>query len=1104
MASGLEENLSAPRGESATRAALVGRQRELQVFDMLLRELLDGAGSGLVLTGEAGIGKTRLLRAMQARATGVAQVFETRCLEGITAPAFAPWLHLLGEFASWADHSSEDEMAAAARRWAAQVAQGGEERDFAVDSRFALFEELANLVRRFCRIRPVVLCFDDIHLADPASVIALRTILARVRDARLLVLVTCRDGRHEGATELTSLLLELGQGGRRLALAGLGPSEVAEFLAADGHAVNDMVVETLWRRSGGNPFFLREIIGCLKDSVDPGALPPAARDAVLQRLHPLEPSVRAVVDAAAVLGDEAQVSLLQAMLDLDSSFEVLERLQRAREMNLVGIGDDRHEIFTFRHAIVREAIYDAIPVSRRARLHAAAARGLRQAGGEDDPDRLGKIVHHALCALPEGDTDEVVRLTCRAAETAARSYAYERAATYLRSALDSLPPLADASRTGNERNRLELLLQLAAILERCDHRKHSREAYREACDLARRLDDPANLARAVIGLYPRGDISVMPDPESLAAMREALAQSAGIAPALRVELLGRLAKAQYYSADLAVREELATKAVEIAEASGDDFLVATARVSRHFATWGPEEESDGGRAASHGEELGRQVGDPDVVFGSLFWRLTDAIERGDVASAETDIEQFGALAETRREPFYLWRASVFRAARMLLTGRFLEAERAIAEAHGLGEEAASPNVGMTWGVQRAFLLQERGDGPGALELLRRVADAMGGLPAARCLLLGGLVQAGETGEARELFARLAAEDFALRSDQSWATSMVQLARACVELGEPTHAETLLERLAPFADRIALVGWLDACEGSLGRWVGRLAQHAGHPDLARRHLRHALEGNRRMGAWPHVARTQCDLARLLQTTGSEGARAEAANLAQHAFETAKRLGMESLASQARELGGESAASRRPSHPESRPQLSRDGDFFRAEFAGRSCTIKDARGVRYLAFLLEHPREGVHVLDLRLAAGGHEVPNAAAGPYASMGEKRLDAEGLRRLRQGRGPREKGGPQDAARDRSLLRALREELASTEADGDGARTALLAEEIDRVSARLMDRYSEVPAEVERARKAVTNAIRYSIGRIRRIDPALGRHLDFHVRTGTFCAYEP
>jgi DNA-binding NarL/FixJ family response regulator len=440
---------------------LLERGEELAALESVVEAARDGRGQLVLVAGEAGIGKTSLVRALRAR-LGERAAFLLGACEPLSVPVpLAPLREIVGAEASGSD--GEDALA------------------------------LARLVLGALRARaPAVAVLEDAHWADPATVDVLRLLARRVEDAGAVVLVTYRDDELAVNPALAMLVGDLvtSPATRRMALAPLSQAAVRNLAGS-----TDVDADGLWRLTGGNPFLVVEALAA-RDG-----LPSSVRDATLARVGRLGPAARGVVDAAAVIGQRVPLELLTTIAP-GAGDAVDEALAR-------GVLTDDGATLGFRHELIRQAIESAISAPRRAALHAAVCAALEQTAAATEPARLA---HHAELA---GLADEASRYAALAAGDAERIGALREAALQLERALRLRPDLPALE-------RFELLLRFSRAANFAGLMPQARTAAEEALALAERALDARARGRA-LNLLAAALWSLDQLEEARAAARSAIA-----------------------------------------------------------------------------------------------------------------------------------------------------------------------------------------------------------------------------------------------------------------------------------------------------------------------------------------------------------------------------------------------------------------------------------------------------------------------------------------------------------------------------------------------------------------------------------------------------
>ncbi|HSD77606.1 MAG TPA: AAA family ATPase, partial [Solirubrobacteraceae bacterium] len=557
-----------------------GRGPVLARLEQAWADAVGGALRFAVVTGEPGIGKTTLAGelARRAHAQGGA-VLLGRSDEHALVP-FQPWIEALERLldalpGAHADHWLTAHDGALARllpaRSAAHASVG------APRERYLAFELVRALLEDVAARRPVLLVLDDVHWADADSLSLLRHLARSAPGARLLVVLCARAAELEPAVAQT--LAELRREGPlvRVELAGLDDDAVGALLARRTGATDLESARRYRARSGGNPFFLDELLREAQEAGGDVEGPPAGvRDVIGRRLARLDGATLRALDVAAVWGTEFDVAAL-ARVDDRPVLEVLEALDGAVEAALVA-ATDRQGRYAFAHAIVAETIVSALPASRRARLHLQIAEVLaeRHAAGEVG---AGEVVRHLRAAGTLAGGERLATWELAAAREATAALAHAEAAAHYEAVLAARPGVAD-------RERAEVLLALGHAHDRAGRRGRARAAFSEAAALARAARDGDLLARAALGHGGMAVVIAAADPAAVRLLEEALAAASAADAATSARLLARLSVELYYS-DRARARDLSAVAVERARRAGDAAALAAALNARRVALWSP-------------------------------------------------------------------------------------------------------------------------------------------------------------------------------------------------------------------------------------------------------------------------------------------------------------------------------------------------------------------------------------------------------------------------------------------------------------------------------------------------------------------------------------
>lgn len=884
---GAEETALALPAELRLHASgpFIGRRRELaelrSEWALGVRQRPERERRRLVLlAGDAGVGKTRLIAEVASLAHGEgAIVLAGRAPQEALAP-YQPFVEALHQYVLGAElealrrHTREyaADLAALAPELARRMPEltrraASEE----LSERYRLFEAFVGVLTEISRTTPLLLVLDDLHWADRTTLLLLRHVARAPTLSRVLVLGAYRSTEVPGEG-FAGALAEL----RRerlvseLALGGLDETEVAELVRAltDAHP-SAPLRRALHERTEGNPLFVEAIVRHLSDAgVDlarGGAselrrvgLPQGVRDVIAGRLHRLDADALEVLRCAAVIGRDFDLRLLESVVSLDEERFLL-ALDAALAAGLVNEVSSRSGSAAFSHALIRETLYEGLSAARAERLHRRVAAALEQDGG-DDERRLPALALHFTRAAEPSTFPKAIEYATRAAEQATRVLAHDEAVGHLASALEVLERFDHAA----DGRRCELLLALGEAEIRAGERPAASASLRRAAALATQLGDDAALVRAVIGASDRYvQQPGVEDQELIALIEQALATPAGAEPATRVRLLSRLCGALYYTSGGARLGGLAAEALAIADGLAVPVAHADAWSAACRARWNAEQLPERTVAATEMLTAARRARNLELELQAHAWLVVSLLERGDIDAVDAQIAAFAAGAERIRQPLYLWNATVWRAMRAQLSGRLTEAEQLATAALAMGARA-EPVTAPQWFAIQLFAIRSEQLRLGELrDAVRRVVAEHPRMPAWRAVHARMLTEVGELDAARRELDALVENDFALLSpDGNWLAALTILAEVGAALGEPSRIELIYARLAPFAGRIATVGLATVCLGSVERSLGALAAAAGERVAAIAHLERALVANAAIGAAGWLAHCQVELAELL--------------------------------------------------------------------------------------------------------------------------------------------------------------------------------------------------------------------------------------------------
>ncbi len=838
------------------RIPLMGRKSELSELRSAFSVAQQGHSSILLICGEAGIGKTRLIQEFAHELRDQrAMLLESRCDEAESAPPFWIWTQLLRAQSLRQILSPEDLLPESSLE-NAKTTRGSA----ALEDRSLRFDAVVQALSRVSQDRPLLLLVDDLQWADPSSLALFEYFARYTRDARILTLCVVRtpDGvdREPFDAALGNILNH--SNAHRIELLGLTESEIGEWMrwVTETDPDEDQV-SALHARTCGNALYLSELLDSPESVIDKN-LPRGLRATLHRRLSSLGQADRELLTRAAVLGQSFSLERLCGVFSLDtqSTLRWADRLIHHRVLEPGGeLG-----MFQFSHALVRENLYADLTPSSRFALHRCIAESLAKSERLGSEDSLEEIAYHFGQVAFLGEVNPAIQYSLRAAYRANDRMAYEAACQHCTRALE----LESRSTTYDPKRHFEILNLKGQSEVLALERARARDTFTTAIELARKLDDANCLAAAVLGFSCSGygDVSV-PDEPAHALIEEALARLPKNEVHWTVRLKVRLSALPPYSDSMQERERLSHEALERARkhARAENVSIRMALVGRLFALVGPGqakarlELADELRSIESAEDTRNpDLFVSDATFVSYSAEYGAALELGDAARAEI------ALTHTTRRGEqlgggYRWWCLIFHAARAIAQGRIEEAERRIEAASSVGikDQLMVPHI-VIHGLRSWSALQHGTLHREALQVMSENLWATG----AHMRVLGAYAwfRSGEKDRALCMLSALDAEGMSsLPRNEFWSFSTALLAEMADIRADPKHANALYQLLVPFQDTVLTLGAVHLAWGSAHGALGMLAYAAGRKDAGKYHLSAALTRDSDLGLEPALLRTE---------------------------------------------------------------------------------------------------------------------------------------------------------------------------------------------------------------------------------------------------------
>jgi hypothetical protein len=990
-----------------------GRARELEVWREALTDVRAGRAATLLVSGDPGIGKSRLVEEASriAESSGFAIVWGAAWESG-GAPAFWPWSQVFRALERSSILCAAPELA----RLLPELGEAPAGEDAV--ARFELFDAVLQVLTALARQRPILVLLEDLHAADLPTLELLAFLVAHLRDVPLAIAATYREPEARRAAPRGELLDRIARKATVLRLGPLEPDEVS-LLAREIAPEADGFAE-LYRTTEGNPLFVIELLRSPTASI-----PESVRAVIRDRIDLLDAEPRAVLEAAAVIGREVSPLLLAAVC-LRDPVKVATDLAAAAALGLVSERPHGRGMFT--HGLFAEVLRSSLPPAERAELHLRVADELERHPGAP----LAEIAHHLLHADAGERAIDAAR---KAAEHAGEQLAFEEAADLLDRAL------AIARGTQNAERTTELLLELATARTLGGDAAGGRSAALEAAELARVLGSPRLLAGAALAYGAAFTIGVT-DLGLVQLIEEALRALPDEDSDLRARLMGRLAAARQPSSDPGPPMALARDAIAMAQRIGGDRtrLEVLHLAGAALAKLAPPRE----RTAIDEEacRLATLLGVRSLALRAHARLVFDHLELGDLSKALEHVERHQARASGLHLASVRWPGIMFRALLALYQGRFAEQRALLAEVEPYDDQM------LRWSLEmhRIGTLRTIGDDAGLAGLSSSLwAQARPPYPLYDRVLSWMIgVRAHRIDPNAELQHHDPQELVTQRDPvlATWAAEVAAFAR------DRRWAHALYGWLAEMPERIALQAMHGMfIDGPIARPLMLLADVLDDIAAVERHFEHARSILRSHGARPLEARLLYERACI---DSRRGRTRDAQLYLEEARAAARELALPLLARIEEALP----------RGEGEVVLQREGEYWLVKGLGGSVRVKHSRGMEMLERLVSQPGRAIHSLEL---SRGPDAERSDAGEVLDARARETYRVRLAELEAELAEAEEWN--DAARTERLSaekEALEAELARAFGLGGRARTSGSTAERARINAQ-----RRIADSIRRIRKA-------------------------------------
>jgi eukaryotic-like serine/threonine-protein kinase len=567
---------------TAQRTPFVGRDTESSAIRSTISHALPGNGSVIMLSGGAGVGKTRLaIEIAEDAARSGSACFMGRCYERDDPVPYLPFVQIieamldqqpsLAEIARMVGDNGPElaQLTPCLRRVFPHTPDAPELPP--AQKRHYLFQSVAEALQRAARTRPQLLILDDLQWADESTLALLIHLANRLSRYPVVIIGTYRDEYwdHPALARTIEELLKLGV--RPLKLSGLSRDSVAKMLEQmSERQMPESLVNTIFRETNGNPFFIEEVYRHLAEErrifddtgafftelkIDEIDVPANVRLCIVRRLNRFRADEMRVLSAAAILGRSFSFQLLAAISgEVDDLFAVIEKAQRMAIMVPSAEGPERP--FTFSHELVRQTLLGEISIARRQQLHAKAAQAVESQFLTSAREYAGEIADHLLKAGSFAERDVVIHWLIEAGNAALEVAAFEEARANFEAALSRLQP-------HDSRTRAELLYRLGVAQRGLARWEEAYRSWEQAFGSFTALNDQEGAGRTCLQLAEAANWTNK-RREAYATAEHFLAE-ASIVSSDRALLLAILALSKFDVDETDAAGETFTQALALAE-----------------------------------------------------------------------------------------------------------------------------------------------------------------------------------------------------------------------------------------------------------------------------------------------------------------------------------------------------------------------------------------------------------------------------------------------------------------------------------------------------------------------------------------------------------
>lgn len=873
-----ESRFRASHGENLP-SALVGRRLEKGILWQAWQQAKGGRGEVVLLSGEAGIGKSRITEEFLADATvaGQADIIRLNCYPYLTGSPFHPVTERISQDAGVAPDFDDDRILAAvstmlrarqALDWqqvlpvfAALVAPRSQAAQKVMamspqEQRDITIQTLIDTVKARCSLRPVIMLIEDAHWIDSSTNALLDRFKDVCADLRLMILVTHRPDwsldRSEGDAHVQTLQL------RRF-----DADHVAQLVRnVSGREPDSEMIDMIVQQTDGVPLFVEELTRAMGASGTTGRvkIPSSLKGTLMARLDAVSPDAKQVALAGAVIGREFEPALLHASMS-GSGIDLPACLEELRKAGLIFESGQSRRKYVFRHALIRDTAYQSMLAATRRQQHASVAKALTELRSAEIARQPELVARHLTEA---GNWPAAYRQWSSATEMALTRSASREAITNANEALRAACQLGDDESEavimakiliGRSYDSAGQLPECIAILEEAWNSARKIGNAELAADAANHFADAAMMAsdwHAKAILFCNQALEKLPEQDEKR----------------RAGLKSQLARAYTFTGQYEKSSAFGREAMELAAKLGDhkaQFSVMMARFGAPFIARSKDERDHWRENLQAMHSVAEKLGTIDQGRN----RTLSLFLGAEMADRELVDQSLDLLTEISKKENHLqlyWVQVHARAMIAILNGEFELAERYANEAVKIGRQTHGEHVEGVYGVQMFTIRREQNRLQEVAPVIKRLLSES---PEDTTWRPGFGVIAAELGfidAAERILSEMIETGFELPPDAMYSTTLSYLADICVAIGHEEHARTVYDKLLPYEQLTITAGATTVCAGAAARRLGNLAALMGDWNAMEHMFETAIEIDTSMRAPPWIAHSKAAFSQALRRRG----------------------------------------------------------------------------------------------------------------------------------------------------------------------------------------------------------------------------------------------